>query len=123
MENITRTFAANISYDGFTYNTKLIVEYQHTGKQWYTIKKGDSHRTCTTDNNIAQSWEDKGLIITNNDGYYFMKRLAIENINAKGQNDLWYINNSGDSYSVNKTSKYFKKIHKQLSCPQKPILI
>ena len=39
MENLTIKVAANITYDGFTYNTPLIVEYKLTGKQYF-YKKG-----------------------------------------------------------------------------------
>ena len=53
--------------------------------------------------------------------YNIVYRLAIPTINDKGQKHYWYINNDGDSYKVNKTSKYFKKIHSILSTPQKPI--
>ena len=107
--------AANITYSGFTYNTPLIVEYQHTGKQWFFKPKGAKHEHYTESHEIAQDRINKGLKVTEKPGYYFIKRMAIPTINAKGLPDIWYINNLGDSYSVNKASKYWKKIHEQLS--------
>ena len=121
MNNLQLTFAANISYSGLTYNTRLLVEYKHTGKQFFTKKKGQNYNTCTTDEDIANGWISKGLKVTTNEGYYFVYRLAIPTINDKGQKHYWYINNDGDSYKVNKTSKYFKKIHSIISTTQKPI--
>lgn len=47
--------------------------------------------------------------------------MKIQEITSIGQKHYWYINNDGDSYKVNKTSKYFKKIHSILSTTQKPI--
>jgi len=107
--------AANITYSGFTYNTPLIVEYQHTGKQWFYKPKGAKIEHYTESHEIAQDRINKGLKVTEKPGYYFIKRMAIPTINAKGLPDIWYINNPGDSYSVNKASKYWKKIHEQLS--------
>jgi hypothetical protein len=48
-------------------------------------------------------------------GHWYIDRIAIPTINAKGENDTWYINNCGDHYTINKVSKYGKKIHKLLS--------
>lgn len=107
---ITVKVAANITYSGITYNTPLIIEYKHTGKQYF---KGKS--SYTTNKDIAESWKAKGEKVIVKDGYYFIKRLAIPTINAKGEKDIWYINNDGDSYSINKVSKFAKKIHNQLS--------
>jgi len=56
MNNLQLTFAANISYSGLTYNTRLLVEYKHTGKQFFTKKKGQNYNTCTTDEDIANGW-------------------------------------------------------------------
>ena len=112
--------AANITYSGFTYNTPLIVEYQHTGKQWFFKPKGAKHEHYTESHEIAQDRINKGLKVTEKPGYYFIKRMAIPTINAKGLPDIWYINNPGDSYSVNKVSKYWRKIHQQLSNNQLP---
>ena len=105
--------AANITYSGFTYNTPLIVEYKHTGKQWFYKKGKIEHYTQSPE--IVQEKLAKGIKITEKPGYYFIKRMAIPTINAKGQPDIWYINNPGDDYSINKASKYWKKIHEQLS--------
>jgi len=102
--------AANLTYNGFTYNTPLFIEYEHTGTQYYQGKLN-----YTDDKDIAENWKAKGKKVTEKDGYYFIKRLAIPTINAKGGNGIWYINNAGDSYQINKLSKYAKKIHMQLS--------
>lgn len=110
MEDLTIKVAANITYDGFTYNTPLIVEYKHTGEQYF---KGKA--SYTTDIDIAENWKAKGKKVTVKKGHYFISRLAIPTINAKGEKDIWYINNSGDNYTINKASKYWKKIHQQLS--------
>lgn len=105
--------AANITYDGFTYNTPLILEYKHTGKQWFYKTRGKEHFTQCPE--IMQDRISKGVKVTEKPGYYFIKRMAIPTINAKGKHDIWYITNPGDCYSINKVSKYGKKIHEQLS--------
>lgn len=105
--------AANITYSGFTYNTRLFVEYQHTGEMYF---KNKNH--YTSDKEIAEDWKIKGKKVITKPGYYFIKRMAIPTINAKGENDIWYINNPGDDYTINKASKYWKKIHNQLSTNQ-----
>lgn len=115
MEDIKIKVAANITYSGCTYNTPLIVEYQHTGKQWFYKPKRSKIEHYTENYEIAQGKIKEGLKVTEKPGYYFIKRMAIPTTNAKGQPDIWYINNSGDNYSINKGSKYWKKIHKQLS--------
>ena len=126
MEAITKktlkvTIAANITYSGLTYNTPLIIEYEHTGKQFEWKKKYAKYKTITENEEIAEEARKQGLKVTQKDGYYFMKRVAIPTINAKGEKDIWYINNSGDNYSINKVSKYAKKIHSKLSQEQHPI--
>lgn len=115
MEDIKIKVAANITYGGFTYNTPLIVEYAHTGKQWFYKPKRAKTEHYTQCPEIVQDKIKQGLKITEKPGYYFIKRMAIPTINAKGQPDIWYINNPGDSYSVNKVSKYWKKVHGLLS--------
>lgn len=111
-------FAANITYSGFTYNTKLIVEYQHTGGFYF--KNGKQGKCILSGEESAHKNIAKGIKVYYSNGYYFIKRLAIPTINAKSEKDIWYINNSGDSYSINKVSKYGKKIHTQLSTESKP---
>jgi len=119
MENVTIKIAANITYSGFTYNTPLILEYKHTGKLYF-YKKG--RKRCFTDNmEIAQENKAKGIKVTEKPGYYFINRMAIPTTNANMQPDIWYINNTEDSYSINKVSKYGKKIHAQLSNNINPI--
>jgi hypothetical protein len=113
--------AANITYSGITYNTPLIIEYEHTGKQFEYRKKYDRYATITESEEIAEEAKKQGLKVIQKAGYYFMKRFAIPTINAKGQKDIWYINNEGDNYSINKVSKYAKKIHSQLSKEQHPL--
>jgi len=112
MENITIKIAANITYSGFTYNTPLILEYKHTGKQYFYKKGRKQHFTEST--TIAQENKAKGIKVTEKPGYYFINRMAIPTTNANMQSDIWYITN-GDNYSINKVSKYGKKIHSQLS--------
>ena len=110
---------ANITYSGFTYNTLLHIEYKHTGTIYEIPNK-----KYTTDFDIYQDWIKKGIKnIKIKEGYYFISRMAIPTINASGKSDIWYINNSGDNYAVNKISKYGKKIHFKLSQHQKPINI
>ena len=112
-QKITIKIAANITYSGNTFNTPLIVEYSHTGKLWI-CKKGKRER-MTTDEDIMKSRQQEGYKVIEKPGYYYMKRLAIPTTKANGQPDIWYINNDGDNYSVNKISKYGRKIHQQLS--------
>ena len=114
------TVAANINYNGIDFNTKLYIEYKHTSKHFLKRKSKRSQvLTQTFDSEIAESWKEKGFYVEENDGFYFINRLAIPTINAKGENDIWYINNSGDNYRVNKLSKYAKKIHEQMCKYQK----
>lgn len=120
MINAKRTLfvAANISYSGSTFNTMLMVEYKHTGKQWfYTPKKGGAEH-FTESEEIAQEKKAKGLKVVEKPGHWFIDRLAIPTITANGKNDFWYINNPGDNYKINKCSKYWTKIHEQLSKQQ-----
>ena len=114
---ITTTFAANITYSGATYNTPLIVTYKHTGRQYYWHKgRGANRRECITENEgIAHYRRASGLTVHERPGHWYMDRLAIPTINAKGEKDIWYINNSGDTYQINKVSKYGRKIHNLLS--------
>mgnify|MGYP003502769468 CR=1 FL=1 len=109
MQKVNFTTVANISYGGSTFTTKIFLEYSHTGEMYFKKSKKPHY---TTDIEIAKGW--KGGYITK-PGYFFIKRISIPTINAKGENDVWYINNSGDTYSINKVSKYGKKIHSLLS--------
>lgn len=114
---ITVKTAANITYSGFTYNTPVIVEYKHTGKQYFKSK-----HHFTESEEIAQRWKEEGKKVTTKDGHYFINRIAIPTINAKGEKDVWYITNAGDTYKVNKVSKYWDKIHKLLSSNINPFI-
>jgi len=109
MKCINIIVAANVSYSGMTTNTKLLIQYKHTGKIYSTKNK------TTYDVSIAENWKNKGNKVKESEGYYFIDRLAIPAITANGKNDYWYINNDGDGYSINKVSKYGKKIHTMLS--------
>ena len=105
--------AANITYSGITFNTKLHLEYEHTGKQFF-YKKGKTE--CYTESQeIADEKKKMGIKVRESEGYYFIKRMAIPTINSKGENDIWYVNNFGDCCQVNKVSKYGKKVHELLS--------
>lgn len=115
MKDIIIKVAANITYSGFTYNTPLIVEYKHTGKQWFYKKKGAKSECCTTSLEIAQDRIKQGLKVVEKPGHYFIDRMAIPTVNANGDHGIWYINNPGEYYCVNKASKYWNKIHRQLS--------
>jgi len=120
METIKITVAANITYSGLTYNTPLIIEYQHTGKYFEYRKKRSKYNTITENPIYAEEAKKEGLKVSELPGYYFIKRIAVPTINAKGEKDIWYINNPGDNYSINKVSKYAQKIHKELSKQQEP---
>ncbi|MFN5250918.1 MAG: hypothetical protein ACK5DE_07700 [Bacteroidota bacterium] len=114
---IKTQYAANITYSGLTFNTKLLIEYKHTGVQYYWHKgRGANKRECYTENEgIAHYRKANGQTVHERPGYWYIDRIAIPTINAKGDNDLWYINNCGDHYTINKVSKYGKKIHELLS--------
>jgi hypothetical protein len=121
MSNIvTLKFMANVTYNSFTYNTLLICEYKHSGVVYKHTKKGTT--THTTDIDIANKWKDEGKKVIEGHGYYYVDRIAIPTTNAKGEKDIWYINNEDDEYRVNKVSKYGRKIHQELtSIDRKPI--
>ena len=108
-KEIKAQYMANITYGGLTYNTLLIVEYEHTGIEYYYCK-GKSNWITNDEQKARQQKKVKKT-----EGYYFIKRLAIPTINAKGNKDIWYINNCGDTYKINKVSKYGKKIHDRLT--------
>ena len=103
-----------------TFNTPLHMEYNHTGVIYETIKKGEQHRTQTSSPEIAADYKAKGYKVEQLPGYYYIDRMAIPTVNAKGQPDVWYINNAGDTYSINKVSKYGRKIHQLLSNNKNP---
>ena len=107
-KEVKAQYMANITYGGLTYNTLLIVEYEHTGNEYYYCKGKSNYIT----NDEQKAKQQKKVKKTN--GYYFIKRLAIPTINAKCVKGIWYINNEGDMYQINKISKYGKKIHETL---------
>lgn len=108
-------YVASLTYSGQTFNTILNVEYQHTGKQWFYKKKGQRNETFTENPDIASEKIEQGLKVREQDGYYFISRISIPTINTKGENDFWYITNDGDSYKINRVSKYGRKVHNLLS--------
>ena len=116
--DLTIQTAANITYNGIAFNTKLIVEYKHTGGYYFLDTKKGKHILSGEDSAIEKAKQGKKVFYSN--GYYFIKRLAIPTINAKGENDIWYINNHGDNYTINKVSKYGKKVHHKLSTETQP---
>jgi hypothetical protein len=95
---ITIHAAANVTYGAITENTRVKVEYKHTGPM--TLKNGRKKKHSI--------------------GYYFIDRIAIPTT-VNGKPDWWYITNEGDSYRINKCSKAWNKIHTQLSEEQQPI--
>lgn len=113
METVKIKVAGNITYSGFTYNSPLFVEYKHTGKLW-RYNKGKK-QFYTSSEELAQKPINEGRKVIETSGYYFIERIAIPSRNADGSNEKWYITNDGDCYTVNRTSKYWKKIHEQLS--------
>lgn len=123
MEKIIFWTAGNVTYSENTFNTRILVEYKHTGKQFfYKEKVGRKLVEKYTDSEeIAAEKIQKGIKVTVKEGHYFIDRIAIPTINAKGQSDIWYINNSGDYYRINKVSKFWQKKHKELSANQLPL--
>jgi hypothetical protein len=107
MKNIT--IAANVTYSGAQFNTKLFIEYKHTGVYYFVKTSKGIHILSGIDS--AKEKQAKGKNVFISSGYYFIDRLAIPTSN----NNKWYINNDGDTYMVNKVSKYGKKIHSELS--------
>lgn len=94
------TVAANVTYCNITENCKLTIEYKHTGKYYFKKTKKGIHVFSGEESAKLQ----KNVFLS--EGHYFINRLKI--------ND-WYINNDGDTYKINKLSKYAKKLHAQLS--------
>jgi len=115
---ITKIFAVNITYSNLTYNTPLIVEYKHTG-EYYFLKTAKG-KYILSGKDSADDKKAKGKKVWYSKGYYYMGRLAIPSLGADCKNNIWYINNSGDTYKINKVSKYGKKIHAELSQEETP---
>lgn len=109
------TMVADIEYSGIRQITPLICQYEHTGTLYET---GKSKYTSSAE--IAHRWKEEGRRVKEKPGYYFIKRMAIPTTNAKGEPDIWYITNPGDSYQVHRISKYGRRVHKELSQQQKP---
>jgi len=95
---ITVFGAANVTYSGFTETRKVKIEYKHSGPIKYREHGKRKYK--------------------HSQGYYYIDRIAIPSITANGKRDWWYITNDGDSYVVNKVSKYLKRIHEQMSKEQ-----
>lgn len=100
--------AANITYGGFTYNTKLLVEICTQGIEYHIGKK------FTTDFRIMQDWVISGKKVRVKAETYYTGRLAIPDLWGDfSKDDIWYINNERDTYKVNKLSKAALKLFKQ----------
>lgn len=108
MEKVILKVAGNVTYNGFTYNSRLQVEYKHTGFMYFKSKKKVHF---TTNKEIAENWKKNGVKVIVESGYYYIERVALLNYDGS----VWYINNPGDSYIINKCSKFWNKIHKELS--------
>lgn len=106
IQRIDKVFAANVSYGSITQNAPTLFEYRHTGRIFY---KNKNHSTSNEE--IASKWVEQGKKVKVSSGHYFIDRIAIHN--EKG--GWWYINNEGDFYTVNKVSKYARRIHSELS--------
>jgi len=109
----TITFAANISYSGLTYNTPVIFELKHTGEYYFFKTPKCKHILTGLDS--AMERQAKGKKVFKSNGHYFVDRIAIPTIGADMKKHNWYINNPGDTYSINKVSKYGRKIYAQLA--------
>ena len=107
------TIAANITYSGMTYNTRLIIETKHTGEYYFCFKKGIHHRFSGVD--TALQHKAKGKKAFKSSGYYYIGRVAIPAPMADGTAGIWYINNEGDSYSINKVSKYAQALYAEMT--------
>lgn len=101
-----------IYYGGLTYITKTKIEYKHTGEFYFYKKRGGEHILSGIDSAIEK--KRAGKKIYKSSGYYIIDRVAIPTLTASGERDWWYINNPGDHYEVRRTSKYAKKINKEL---------
>ena len=112
MKILKITTTGNITYSGLTYDTQLIIEYKHTGKE-YRYKEKRTEK-CTNSESIADEKRSKGINVTEKEGYYYIDRIAIPTVNAAGNNDIWYITNEGDNYKINSISESEKEIHKQI---------
>lgn len=109
---LSKIFAANVTYNSFTYNTKMLIEYEHTGTQYYC--KTNKGTTILSGIDSAIEKVKKGKKVSYSAGYYFIKRMAIQTIASELKIHWWYINEP-DYIKINKSSKYWNKIHKQLS--------
>jgi len=107
--NTPTVVAANISYQGFTYNTLLKIHWKHTGQYYFLRTKKGIHILSGLESAQEQKAKSKKVYVSS--GYWFIKRLSIEVPTAEGQITDWFINNTGDVYSINKVSKYAKKVY------------
>ncbi len=112
METIKKIVAANVTYSGITLDTPLLIEYKHTGIYYFFKIKGSIH--IFTGEESLKKYKEKKKKIFISSGYYAINRLAIPCNYDRINKNFWYINNCGDSYKINKVSKYAKKIHSEL---------
>lgn len=101
-----------IYYSGLRYITKTKIEYKHTGEFYFYKKRGGEYILSGIDSAIEK--KSAGKKIYKSSGYYQIDRVAIPTLTPSGESDWWYINNQGDYYEVRRTSKYAKKIDKEL---------
>ena len=109
----THTIAANITYSGMTYNTRLILEIKHTGEYYFCIKRGTTHVFSGIDS--ALQHKAKGKKVFKSSGHYYIGRMAVPAPMADGTAGIWYINNDGDSYSINRVSKYAQALYTEMA--------
>lgn len=110
----TVIIAANVTYSNVTFNTRLTVEYKHSGEQYWIIKRGGIQHILSGEDSAREKVRE-GKKVYYSPGYYFAARYAIPTIMANGQPGTWYINNEDDYYRINRISKYAKKLNEELS--------
>lgn len=107
--NTPTVVAANISYMDLTYNTLLKIHWKHTGQYYFTKSKKGKHNLSGIESAQAKKSKSKKVYVSS--GYWFMDRLSIETTTIEGKKIDWFINNMGDIYSINKVSKFAKKVY------------
>lgn len=113
MKNLTITIAANITYSGLTYNTPVNLELKHSGEYYFlNTQKG---RHILSDIESAREKQANKKKVFKSTGYYFIDRISIPTTGTNMKKRDWYINNPEDTYSINKFSKYGRKIYAQLA--------
>lgn len=109
----SKIIAANITYSGFTRDTRLLVEFKHTGTYYFFKQSKSIHILSGIDSALKQKARGKKIYVSG--GQWVVDRLAIPCLIAVGKMDWWYIDNPGDYYQINKISKYAKRLYAELS--------